>query len=165
MDCRKNLSGSQSHRACMDFLGRRLAARTLPPVTIPGIFDWRCKTNGQQCLNNSQTPSFSAWADIGQKPASSQEIISPTKDRMFLADTHHRDVSAFSRIACAPCYFFNKASYYPSDFSFNETRISSSERRSSDAVKQQRNDTRAEQSCFERISRGRGRSTQWTRHC
>ncbi|GFT10357.1 hypothetical protein TNCV_3735861 [Trichonephila clavipes] len=28
------ISGSQSHRACMDFLGRRLAARTLPPVTI-----------------------------------------------------------------------------------------------------------------------------------
>ncbi|GFT74668.1 hypothetical protein TNCV_4809521 [Trichonephila clavipes] len=26
--------GSQSHRACMGFLGRRLAARTLPPVTI-----------------------------------------------------------------------------------------------------------------------------------
>ncbi|GFS73869.1 transposable element Tcb2 transposase [Trichonephila clavipes] len=28
------ISGSQSHRACMGFLGRRLAARTLPPVTI-----------------------------------------------------------------------------------------------------------------------------------
>ncbi|GFW17224.1 transposable element Tc3 transposase [Trichonephila clavipes] len=38
-----------------DFLGRRLAARTLAPVTI-GSFDWRCKTNGQQCLNNSLTP-------------------------------------------------------------------------------------------------------------
>ncbi|GFX34641.1 transposable element Tcb1 transposase [Trichonephila clavipes] len=45
-----------------DFLGRRLAARTLPPVTIREL-DWRCKTNGQQCLNNSLTPSFSAWAD------------------------------------------------------------------------------------------------------
>ncbi|GFU73693.1 transposable element Tcb1 transposase [Trichonephila clavipes] len=50
-----------------DFLGRRLAARTLPPVTIRS-FDWRCKTNGQQCLNNSLTPSFSAWADA-VKPA------------------------------------------------------------------------------------------------
>ncbi|GFX32975.1 hypothetical protein TNCV_4652011 [Trichonephila clavipes] len=28
--------GSQSHRACMGFLGRRLAARTFPPVTIQG---------------------------------------------------------------------------------------------------------------------------------
>ncbi|GFU07545.1 hypothetical protein TNCV_2225241 [Trichonephila clavipes] len=28
------ISGSQFHRACMGFLGRRLAARTLPPVTI-----------------------------------------------------------------------------------------------------------------------------------
>ncbi|GFU06886.1 transposable element Tcb1 transposase [Trichonephila clavipes] len=36
---------------------RRLAARTLPPVTIREL-DWRCKTNGQQCLNNSLTPSF-----------------------------------------------------------------------------------------------------------
>ncbi|GFU24247.1 transposable element Tcb1 transposase [Trichonephila clavipes] len=50
-----------------DFLGRRLAARTLPPVTIREL-DWRCKTNGQQCFNNSLTPSFSAWADA-VKPA------------------------------------------------------------------------------------------------
>ncbi|GFT51732.1 transposable element Tcb2 transposase [Trichonephila clavipes] len=28
------ISGSQSRRACMGFSGRRLAARTLPPVTI-----------------------------------------------------------------------------------------------------------------------------------
>ncbi|GFV12087.1 transposable element Tcb2 transposase [Trichonephila clavipes] len=32
-------------------------------------------------------------------PSSQGEIISPTKDRMFLAGHHHRDVSAFSRIA------------------------------------------------------------------
>ncbi|GFX77849.1 transposable element Tcb1 transposase [Trichonephila clavipes] len=50
-----------------DFLGKRLAARTLPPVTIRGL-DWHCKTNRQQCLNNSLTPSFSAWADA-VKPA------------------------------------------------------------------------------------------------
>ncbi|GFW41592.1 hypothetical protein TNCV_4035091 [Trichonephila clavipes] len=48
-----------------DFLGRRLAARTLPPVTIREL-RLRCKTNGQQCLNNSLTPSFSAWADAAQ---------------------------------------------------------------------------------------------------
>ncbi|GFV47473.1 hypothetical protein TNCV_885451 [Trichonephila clavipes] len=30
--------------------------------------NWRCKTNGQQCLNNSLTPSFSAWAEA-VKPA------------------------------------------------------------------------------------------------
>ncbi|GFW93565.1 hypothetical protein TNCV_47681 [Trichonephila clavipes] len=50
-----------------DIERRRLAARTLPPVTIR-TFDWRCKTNGQPCLNNSLTPSFSAWADA-VKPA------------------------------------------------------------------------------------------------
>ncbi|GFT99713.1 hypothetical protein TNCV_1140991 [Trichonephila clavipes] len=50
-----------------DIERRRLAAGTLPPVTIREL-DWRCKTNGQQCLNNSLTPSFSAWADA-VKPA------------------------------------------------------------------------------------------------
>ncbi|GFT51601.1 hypothetical protein TNCV_4753231 [Trichonephila clavipes] len=37
---------------------RRLSARTLPPVTIREL-DWRYKTNGQQCLNNSLTPPHS----------------------------------------------------------------------------------------------------------
>ncbi|GFV57990.1 hypothetical protein TNCV_2572861 [Trichonephila clavipes] len=46
---------------------RRLAARTLPPVTIREL-RLALKTNGQQCLNNSLTPSFSAWADA-VKPA------------------------------------------------------------------------------------------------
>ncbi|GFY19809.1 transposable element Tcb1 transposase [Trichonephila clavipes] len=45
-----------------DFLGRRLAARTLPPVTILEL------RLALQCLNNSLTPSFSAWADA-VKPA------------------------------------------------------------------------------------------------
>ncbi|GFT94672.1 transposable element Tcb1 transposase [Trichonephila clavipes] len=48
-----------------DFLGRRLAARTLPPVTIREL---RLALPRQQCLNNSLTPSFSAWADA-VKPA------------------------------------------------------------------------------------------------
>ncbi|GFU60405.1 hypothetical protein TNCV_1340561 [Trichonephila clavipes] len=51
-----------------DFLGRRLAARTLPPVTIRELSIGAAKTNGQQCLNNSLAPSFSAWADA-VKPA------------------------------------------------------------------------------------------------
>ncbi|GFX03464.1 hypothetical protein TNCV_4634761 [Trichonephila clavipes] len=42
-----------------DFLGRRLAARTLPPVTIREL---RLALQ-DECLNNSLTPSFSAWAD------------------------------------------------------------------------------------------------------
>ncbi|GFV18277.1 cytochrome P450 4V2 [Trichonephila clavipes] len=41
---------------------RRLAARTLPPVTIREL-RLALQKNGQQCLNNSLTPSFSAWAD------------------------------------------------------------------------------------------------------
>ncbi|GFX14963.1 transposable element Tcb2 transposase [Trichonephila clavipes] len=46
-----------------------------------------------------------------------REIISPTKDRMFLAG--HPSQECFGlQSHCAPCYFFNKASFYPSDFSF-----------------------------------------------
>ncbi|GFT18056.1 transposable element Tcb1 transposase [Trichonephila clavipes] len=46
-----------------DFLGRRLAARTLPPVTIRELRlalqdEWAAMPH-----NNSLTPSFSAWAD------------------------------------------------------------------------------------------------------
>ncbi|GFU56937.1 hypothetical protein TNCV_2438141 [Trichonephila clavipes] len=55
-----------SHSSCRTALRERLAARTLPPVTIRASIG--AKTNGQQCLNNSLTPSFSAWADA-VKPA------------------------------------------------------------------------------------------------
>ncbi|GFV23697.1 transposable element Tcb2 transposase [Trichonephila clavipes] len=41
----------------------------------------------------------------------------PTKDRMFLAG--HASQGCFGlQSHCAPCYFFNQASFYPSDFSF-----------------------------------------------
>ncbi|GFW82856.1 transposable element Tcb2 transposase [Trichonephila clavipes] len=50
--------------------------------------------------------------------AVSGEIISPTKDRMFLAG--HPSQGCFGlQSHCAPCYFFNQASFYPSDFSFS----------------------------------------------
>ncbi|GFU44457.1 hypothetical protein TNCV_1505861 [Trichonephila clavipes] len=42
-----------------DFLGRRLAARTLPPVTIREL---RLALQDEWAAN-SLTPSFSAWAD------------------------------------------------------------------------------------------------------
>ncbi|GFV85674.1 transposable element Tc3 transposase [Trichonephila clavipes] len=45
-----------------DFLGRRLPARTLPPVTIREL-RLGLQDEGQQCLNNSLTPSFSTCAD------------------------------------------------------------------------------------------------------
>ncbi|GFU59658.1 transposable element Tcb2 transposase [Trichonephila clavipes] len=81
-----------------DFLGRRLAARILPPVTIrelrlalqdewaampQQLIDTLILSMGRRCVTCQQ----------------SGEIISPTKDRMFLAGHPHRDVSAFSRIA------------------------------------------------------------------
>ncbi|GFU72124.1 15-hydroxyprostaglandin dehydrogenase [Trichonephila clavipes] len=48
----------------------------------------------------------------------SGEIISPTENRMFLAG--HPSQGCFGlQSHCAPCYFFNQASFYPSDFSFN----------------------------------------------
>ncbi|GFT34230.1 hypothetical protein TNCV_4130201 [Trichonephila clavipes] len=46
------------------FLGGRLAARTLTTSNDSGASIGAARTNGQQCLNNSLTPSFSAWADV-----------------------------------------------------------------------------------------------------
>ncbi|GFW70053.1 transposable element Tcb2 transposase [Trichonephila clavipes] len=44
-----------------------------------------------------------------------------TKDRMFLAG--HPSQGCFGlQSHCAPCYFFNQASFYPSDFSFRNYR-------------------------------------------
>ncbi|GFX36118.1 transposable element Tcb2 transposase [Trichonephila clavipes] len=94
-----------------DFLGRRLAARTLPPVTIR---EFRLALQDE-------------WAAMPQQLidtlilsiAVSGEIISPTKDRMFLAG--HPSQGCFGlQSDCAPCYFFNQASFYPSDFSFSK---------------------------------------------
>ncbi|GFY24168.1 transposable element Tcb1 transposase [Trichonephila clavipes] len=78
-----------------DFLGRRLAARTLPPVTIRELRlalqdEWSAMP--QQLIDT-------LILSMGRRRETClavREIISPTKDRMFL---HHRDVSAFSRIA------------------------------------------------------------------
>ncbi|GFW90498.1 hypothetical protein TNCV_2839451 [Trichonephila clavipes] len=50
-----------------DIERRRLAARTLPPVTIREL-RLALQDEWQQYLNNSLTPSFSAWADA-VKPA------------------------------------------------------------------------------------------------
>ncbi|GFT60001.1 transposable element Tcb2 transposase [Trichonephila clavipes] len=100
-----------------DFLGRRLAARTLPPVTIREL---------RLALQDE-------WAEMPQQLIDTlilsmgrrcetclavREIISPTKDRMFLAG--HPSQGCFGlQSHCAPCYFFNQASFYPSDFSFS----------------------------------------------
>ncbi|GFX62197.1 transposable element Tcb2 transposase [Trichonephila clavipes] len=81
-----------------DFLGRRLVARTLPLVTIRELRlalqdEWAAMP--QQLIDT-------LILSMGRRCETClavREIISPTKDRIFLLDTHHRDVSAFSRIA------------------------------------------------------------------
>ncbi|GFX14905.1 transposable element Tcb2 transposase [Trichonephila clavipes] len=99
-----------------DFLGRLLAARTLPPVTIrelrlalqdewaampQQLIDTLILSMGRRCET--------CLAVRGSYP--------PTKDRMFLAG--HPSQGYFGlQSHCAPCYFFNQASFYPSDFSF-----------------------------------------------
>ncbi|GFW72206.1 transposable element Tcb2 transposase [Trichonephila clavipes] len=56
-----------------------------------------------------------------------REIISPTKDRMFLAG--HPSQGCFGlQSHCAPCYFFNQASFYPSDFFFKPPEARSNNR-------------------------------------
>ncbi|GFT25985.1 transposable element Tcb2 transposase [Trichonephila clavipes] len=98
-----------------NFLGRRLAARTLPPVTIRELRlalqdEWAAMP--QQLID---TLILSMGRRCETCLAVSGEIISPTKDRMFLAG--HPSQGCFGlQSHCAPCYFFNQASFYPSDF-------------------------------------------------
>ncbi|GFT36502.1 transposable element Tc3 transposase [Trichonephila clavipes] len=100
------------------FLGRRLAARTLPPVTIRELRlalqdEWAAMP--QQLID---TLILSMGRRCETCLAVSGEIISPTKDRMFLAG-HSSQGCLGLQLHCAPCYFFNQASFYPSDFSFS----------------------------------------------
>ncbi|GFV72037.1 transposable element Tcb2 transposase [Trichonephila clavipes] len=94
-----------------------LAARTLPPVTIRELRlalqdEWAAMP--QQLIDTlilSMGRRCETYLPV-------REIISPTKDRMFLAG--HPSQGCFGlQSHCAPCYFFNQASFYPSDFSFN----------------------------------------------
>ncbi|GFX97244.1 transposable element Tc3 transposase [Trichonephila clavipes] len=82
-----------------DFLGRRLAARTLPPVTIRELRlalqdEWAAMP--QQLIDT-------LILSMGRRCETClavREIIYPLlKTGCFLLDTHHRDVSSFSRIA------------------------------------------------------------------
>ncbi|GFX80428.1 transposable element Tcb2 transposase [Trichonephila clavipes] len=102
-----------------DFLGRRLAARTLPPVTIRELRlalqdEWAAMP--QQLIDT-------LILSIGRRCETClavREIISPTKDRMFIAGYPSQGCFGLQS-HCAPCYFFNKASFYPSDFSLGFT--------------------------------------------
>ncbi|GFV93502.1 transposable element Tcb2 transposase [Trichonephila clavipes] len=82
-----------------DFLGRRLAARTLPPVTIRELRlalqdEWAAMP--QQLID---TLILSMGRRCETCLAVRGDHIPLLKTRCFLLDTHHRDVSAFSRIA------------------------------------------------------------------
>ncbi|GFX44982.1 transposable element Tcb2 transposase [Trichonephila clavipes] len=82
-----------------DFLGRRLAARTLPPVTIRELRlalqdEWAAMP--QQLID---TLILSMGRRCETCLAVREIIQGRLKTGCFLLDTHHRDVSAFSRIA------------------------------------------------------------------
>ncbi|GFX94994.1 uncharacterized protein TNCV_3046261 [Trichonephila clavipes] len=89
-----------------DFLGRRLAARTVPPVTIRELRlalqdEWAAMP--QQLIDT-------LILSMGRRCETClavEEIIFPTKTGCFLLDTHHRDVSAFSRIALHATFSIN----------------------------------------------------------
>ncbi|GFW70772.1 transposable element Tcb2 transposase [Trichonephila clavipes] len=102
---------------------RRLAARTLPPVTIRELRlalqdEWAAMP--QQLID---TLILSMDIRCETCPAV-REIISPTKDRMFLAGHPSQGFSAFSRIALHAT--FQSSFFYPSDFSFIEGYLVSS---------------------------------------
>ncbi|GFU67961.1 transposable element Tcb2 transposase, partial [Trichonephila clavipes] len=91
-----------------------------PPVTIRELRLALQRRDGQQCLNNSLTYPHSRR--MGRRcenlPSVRGDHI-PTKDRMFLAG--HQSQGCFGlQSHCVPCYFFNQASFYPSDFSFSK---------------------------------------------
>ncbi|GFU56898.1 transposable element Tcb2 transposase [Trichonephila clavipes] len=100
-----------------DFLGRRLAARTLPPVTIRELRlalqdEWAAML--QQLIDT-------LILSMGRR---CETCLAVRGDRMFLAG--HPSQGCFGlQSHCAPCYFFNQASFYPSDFSFNDDRFNS----------------------------------------
>ncbi|GFV82927.1 transposable element Tcb2 transposase [Trichonephila clavipes] len=97
---------------------RRLAAPTLPPITIRKLRlalqdEWAAMP--QQLIDT-------LILSMGRRCETClavREIISPTKDRMFLAG-HPSHGCFVLQSHCAPCYFFNQASFYPSDFSFSD---------------------------------------------
>ncbi|GFV42706.1 transposable element Tcb2 transposase [Trichonephila clavipes] len=97
---------------------RRLAARTLPPVTIRELRlalqdEWAAMP--QQLIDT-------LILSMGRRCETCLAVRGdhiPTKDRMFLAG--HPSQGCFGlQSHCAPCYFFNQASFYPSDFSFSK---------------------------------------------
>ncbi|GFW82110.1 transposable element Tcb2 transposase [Trichonephila clavipes] len=100
---------------------RRFANRTLPPVTIRELRlalqdEWAAMP--QQLID---TLILSMGRRCETCLAVRGDHIPPTKDRMFLA--RHPSQGCFGlQSHCTPCYFFNQASFYPSDFSFT-TRV------------------------------------------
>ncbi|GFX53507.1 transposable element Tcb2 transposase [Trichonephila clavipes] len=97
---------------------RRLEARTSPPVTIRELRlalqdEWAAMP--QQLIDTL----ILSMGRLCETCLEVREIISTTKDRMFLAG--HPSQGCFGLPShCAPCYFFNQASFYPSDFSFSK---------------------------------------------
>ncbi|GFX09591.1 transposable element Tcb2 transposase [Trichonephila clavipes] len=94
-----------------DFLGRRLAARTLPPVTIRELRlalqdEW---TAMPQQLIDTLILSMGRRCETC---LAVREIISPTKDWMFLAGFPSQGCFGLQS-HCAPCYFFNQVSFIP----------------------------------------------------
>ncbi|GFT48742.1 transposable element Tcb2 transposase [Trichonephila clavipes] len=103
-----------------DFLGRRLSARTLPQVRIRKLRlalqdEWAAMP--QQLIDT-------LILSMGRRCETYLAVRgSPIKDRMFLAG--HPSQGCFGlQSHCAPCYFFNQASFYPSDFSFSKYTVS-----------------------------------------
>ncbi|GFX51392.1 transposable element Tcb2 transposase [Trichonephila clavipes] len=101
-----------------EFLGRRLAARSLPPVTIREL---RLELQDEWAAMPQQLID-TLILSMGRRCETClavREIIFPTKDRMFLAG--HPSQGCFGLPSHrAPCYFFNQASFYPSDLSFSK---------------------------------------------
>ncbi|GFU15290.1 hypothetical protein TNCV_2229581 [Trichonephila clavipes] len=105
-----------SYRACMGFLERALGSSYLTTSNDSGASIGAARRDGQQCLINSLTPSLSSMGRRCETCPIRGEIISPAKDRIFLAGHHHRGMF-WPSVALHSMLLFQSSFFYPSDFS------------------------------------------------
>ncbi|GFT13314.1 transposable element Tcb2 transposase [Trichonephila clavipes] len=115
MDCRHRSPDLNPIEHVWDFLGRRLAARTLPPVTIRELRlalqdEWAAMP---QQLIDTLILSMGRRCETCLAVRRSYPLL---KTGCFLLDTHHRD-SFGLQSHCGSMLLFQSSFFYPSDFS------------------------------------------------
>ncbi|GFT34602.1 hypothetical protein TNCV_4125501 [Trichonephila clavipes] len=93
------ISGSQFHRACMVFSRQTLGSSYFTTSNDSGASIGAARRMGSDAPQQLIDTIILSMGRRCETCLAVREIISPTKDRMFLAGHPSQDVSAFSRIA------------------------------------------------------------------